>query len=878
MHPNGVFAPMTSTFPPASALPGTSPLPPPPSPETAASSGAPVEWDWDIEHADRARENKADAAQPLHDAAVPFQVDRRVLKDVVREKTGAEVGRIKFISSGTFHKAYLITLVDGRELVARVARRFMPRLKTESEVATMAYLREQAGIPVPVIYHYDANPYNRLGGEYILMSKARGMPLSRVYHSLSNEEITRLFENLAAIVIPLFALRFSHLGSLYFGQPPAEQAARPPTSSTFAANGVPQNVFSVSPAIASPMTPTPAQNRLSSFPFIPLMSPPSTSTHTYTQPTPAIATPKPTTPSASDTQKPSSSKGTSSQKPIVTPAGSEFHMGPIVSWPFFGSGRGSLKHPSDIDRGPWRTTSSYLSACARREVDGVAREGRDEAASHPLSLDPGVVAASRHHHVSGIPDDESDESDEWGAQESEEEWDGAVRTGLYSDYRRMQRSTFLVAHMKQREERVKREMERWMRVMGRLIEIEQGAKVDAGGEAGGGPDGVGEGLVGGEEGEEFALDCHDISLENVFVDETNHTEITCIIDWESTTTRPLWACAHLPAFLQSSPFLARMFRETVVRVAARSAISSSRSSPNASSHSLNNLGNPPTLPSTCGGKPFSVVAREWLHHEAAGARLRLAHRCAEWDGWEEGLVESILGPEEGEDEWFADECVDACGGACGDDKCVVEVLEDHEEGVGPGPSLGKGVGVSGNGKGVNGAAADADADARGRTKTTSKRANVAVNGSAKANGVSNVNGFLKPSMNGNGNGTSLPLRSESAHSELSDLPENDDGVNGARAALDRRRGRAGKLALKREKEQEQTLDTTGDVCGGRGGELGRRLEAWLTNEGENGKARRISGEYGHEHGQGHGHERHASDADSEGGEDMVVGGGGEESD
>ena len=70
-------------------------------------------------------------------------------------------------------QGYLITLVDGREVVARVARRFMPNLKTESEVATMRYLRERTNIPVPTVYHYDSNPYNRLGGEYIIMSKVR---------------------------------------------------------------------------------------------------------------------------------------------------------------------------------------------------------------------------------------------------------------------------------------------------------------------------------------------------------------------------------------------------------------------------------------------------------------------------------------------------------------------------------------------------------------------------------------------------------------------------------------------------------------------------------------------------------------------------------
>lgn len=54
----------------------------------------------------------------------------------------------------------------------------MPRLKTESEVATMRYLREHTDVPVPEVYQYDANPYNRLGGEYILMSKVRLRRLS----------------------------------------------------------------------------------------------------------------------------------------------------------------------------------------------------------------------------------------------------------------------------------------------------------------------------------------------------------------------------------------------------------------------------------------------------------------------------------------------------------------------------------------------------------------------------------------------------------------------------------------------------------------------------------------------------------------------------
>lgn len=37
----------------------------------------------------------------MRDSA-PFEVDRRLLKDVVREKMGVEVGRIKFLSAGAY--------------------------------------------------------------------------------------------------------------------------------------------------------------------------------------------------------------------------------------------------------------------------------------------------------------------------------------------------------------------------------------------------------------------------------------------------------------------------------------------------------------------------------------------------------------------------------------------------------------------------------------------------------------------------------------------------------------------------------------------------------------------------------------------------------
>ena len=58
----------------------------------------PLEWDWDAEHADRKAEAKADAA--VH-GSTPFQVDRKLLKDIVHERMGAAVARIKFLGAGS---------------------------------------------------------------------------------------------------------------------------------------------------------------------------------------------------------------------------------------------------------------------------------------------------------------------------------------------------------------------------------------------------------------------------------------------------------------------------------------------------------------------------------------------------------------------------------------------------------------------------------------------------------------------------------------------------------------------------------------------------------------------------------------------------------
>ncbi|KAJ7051359.1 hypothetical protein C8F01DRAFT_1175148 [Mycena amicta] len=617
----------------------------------------PLEWDWDIEHADRKREALADKA---HHGATPFEVDRRVLKDVVFEHMKTPVARIVFLSAGTFHKAYLVTLTSSHQVVARVARRFMPRLKTESEIATLRYLREKTSLPVPEIHHYDSNPYNRLGGEYIIMSKAAGIPLSQAYHSMPYSKLVQLMDNLARLYIPLFGHRFPRIGSLYNGPEPTASSPTPSNAPTPTLTRASSLAMS---SLADVLTPRASQEPYTTFPFTPTLTP-------------------------------------------HIPSSAPFHVGPIISWPFFGTHRGDL--PSS-------------------DVLGVQRENAGSSAGHKLHLDPAEIRSSRHHHVAGIPGDESDESDEWELEESEDEWEGPGDV-MYRDYRRQQRGT----------DAVRSDMARWMGVMDRLRDEWR---------AGAERVGVGGGV---EPTEQFALDAHDMSLENVFVDAQDPSIITCIIDWESTTTRPLWAAAHLPAFLQSSPFTGKLFREAVAR--------------------LEHTPSPPTstLPIS-----ISYLAREWLHHERAGMRLRMAHRVVEWDGWEEGLVDSILGPPDTEEEWYHDS--DATEADGHDDSPDVEVDEAccdllHVHSDSP---------------------AEADAT-HVLAESLSRRRDSAEN-----------------NANSNSNSTSKLLA---------------PGKGGAATGKPTTKLFAKNL----EREKEQMLNTTGDICGGRGGELGRRLEAWLT--------------------------------------------------
>ncbi|KAE8152071.1 kinase-like domain-containing protein [Aspergillus avenaceus] len=129
-------------------------------------------------------------------------------------------------ASGSFNWAVLISFDDGIRWVFRSPhRRFSMPLEVvmkllASEVATMRYISAYSDIPVPEIFDYCVSCDNDIGIPYILMSEARGWPLSKVWRpvgspldDLDASSKGKVLRELGDITWKLSQLRLGRIGS-----------------------------------------------------------------------------------------------------------------------------------------------------------------------------------------------------------------------------------------------------------------------------------------------------------------------------------------------------------------------------------------------------------------------------------------------------------------------------------------------------------------------------------------------------------------------------------------------------------------------------------------------------------------------------------------
>ncbi|KAL8845756.1 MAG: hypothetical protein Q9221_009104 [Calogaya cf. arnoldii] len=132
---------------------------------------------------------------------------------------GSPVQRISKMEGG-FSKALLLTMENGKELVAKIPCPNAGRAiySTASEAAVLQYVNTHTQIPTPKLLAWNADATNPVGAEYIIMEKAPGVQLHTVWNDLSGVDRMNLIKNLTQLENQLVTIQFPAFGSLYHRQ------------------------------------------------------------------------------------------------------------------------------------------------------------------------------------------------------------------------------------------------------------------------------------------------------------------------------------------------------------------------------------------------------------------------------------------------------------------------------------------------------------------------------------------------------------------------------------------------------------------------------------------------------------------------------------
>lgn len=76
-------------------------------------------------------------------------------------------------------------------------------------------MKQQTSIPVPEVYTWSSDPTNPIGAEYIIMEKAAGVPLFKIWGEISLSDKLELVKRLTAFERELCSLQLPAYGSLY---------------------------------------------------------------------------------------------------------------------------------------------------------------------------------------------------------------------------------------------------------------------------------------------------------------------------------------------------------------------------------------------------------------------------------------------------------------------------------------------------------------------------------------------------------------------------------------------------------------------------------------------------------------------------------------
>ncbi|KAF9553870.1 hypothetical protein CPC08DRAFT_767206 [Agrocybe pediades] len=145
-----------------------------------------------------------------------FDVEK--LKNLAAKVSGSEkCSHIKVLAEGTFNRVFSLTMDDGKQeiLVKMPFPHAGPqKLLTNSEVATMDFVRTRFKAPVPKVLAWDSSPYNEIGNEYIIMEKLPGQHLKAMRAFMDGTE--HFVKDIAKLSTDMASIPFSQFGNIFF--------------------------------------------------------------------------------------------------------------------------------------------------------------------------------------------------------------------------------------------------------------------------------------------------------------------------------------------------------------------------------------------------------------------------------------------------------------------------------------------------------------------------------------------------------------------------------------------------------------------------------------------------------------------------------------
>ncbi|KAL5331675.1 hypothetical protein ACEPPN_001210 [Leptodophora sp. 'Broadleaf-Isolate-01'] len=161
-----------------------------------------------------------DEVHEMSQRHVRFNVNE--LARLAADAVGANICvSIEKYPDGMYNKAMLLTMDNGTQVVAKVPNpnAGKPHFTTASEVATMDFVRNVLGTPVPKVFAWSSKAEeNPVGAEYIIMEKLPGIELEHAWPSMTIGDRLAVVKAIARYQKSWCSVSFKKYGGLYYAK------------------------------------------------------------------------------------------------------------------------------------------------------------------------------------------------------------------------------------------------------------------------------------------------------------------------------------------------------------------------------------------------------------------------------------------------------------------------------------------------------------------------------------------------------------------------------------------------------------------------------------------------------------------------------------